>query len=271
MENTEDNLNELRIDNEIKKIKLSLEHGATFFSSSEQKMPPSLEAAWLNQIQQFEDSYAKNKRISIFDFTESPICKPVDEISDHEMESKLNVVLDLLAQKNIAIDTICEVDDRELYRFVTEELFLEEIDDMMIEGMVHHFTYEEFHPNHEYDIERYCVEFTEAVLNKKAKLNFYFLAMADEIHTKDGLVKPEEVTRKLESFRDLFSTLELQHAKIISLKIENDEANVSLEISYIGISTGEHMQNVFSAVWSFMLKYEYGYWHINKISIEGVV
>jgi len=38
-----------------------------------------------------------------------------------------------------------------IYKFITEELFDHEMDDIMLPGFVHHFIYEEFHPNHEYD------------------------------------------------------------------------------------------------------------------------
>lgn len=40
MENNDDELNKLKIENEIKKMKLSLEHGANFLSSKENKLPP---------------------------------------------------------------------------------------------------------------------------------------------------------------------------------------------------------------------------------------
>jgi len=57
-----------------------------------------------------------------------------------------------------------------LYRFITEELFKEELDDIKIEGMTHHYIYEEFHPNHEHDIKNRCKEFLDEFLNKNIKL-----------------------------------------------------------------------------------------------------
>lgn len=41
MENEEDELNKLRIENEIKKMKLSLEQGASFFPLSEKNYLPN--------------------------------------------------------------------------------------------------------------------------------------------------------------------------------------------------------------------------------------
>ena len=62
----------------------------------------------------------------------------------------------LLAQKNIVVEFTKPRNARFKYRFITEELFEHEMDDVHVKGMFTHFTYEEFHPNHDYDL-RYKV------------------------------------------------------------------------------------------------------------------
>lgn len=270
MENKEDELNNLRIENEIKKMKLSLEHGASFFSPSENKLPPELEGQWLNQVQQFEDAYTNSKRILIYDFIGKPICKSVNKISEAEIKFELKKIIELLGQKGIAIDTICKVDDRELYRFITEELFLKEMDHMMIEGMTHNFIYEEFHPNHEHDIKSRCKEFIEELLNKEIKLNASFMALTDEMNTKSGIIKKEDAIKTMEVFREAFSSFILLHFKITSFKISEDMAEVFFDINYTGDIEGSNESKGFSGIGNFSLKCEYDYWCINKISIPGV-
>lgn len=270
MEDKEDELNNLRIENEIKKMKLSLEHGASFFSPSEKKLSPEQEGEWLNQVKKFEDSYAKSKKIVIYDFLEKPTYKPVNEIPEAELEFELKRILNLLGQKGIGINTICKVDDRELYRFITEELFLKEADDMMIEGMTHNFIYEEFHPNHEHDIKTHCSEFVDGLLNKKISLNPSFMAMSNEIHSNDGIVKQEDVVKRMEAFREAFSSFKLQHFKITSSKIVENIADVCFDINYIGVIDGGTESRSFTGIGGFMLKHEHDYWCINKISIPGV-
>jgi len=267
MENNEDELNKLRIDNEIKKMKLSLEHGANFLSSKENKLPPELEGKWLDHIQQFEDAYANNKQILIYDFIGKPICKSVNEIPETEIKFELNKILNLLGEKAIGIDTICEVNDRELYRFITEELFKEEIDDIKIEGMTHHYIYEEFYPNHEHDIKTRCKEFIDQLLNKNSKLNPSFMAITDEMNTKAGIIKKEDAVKKMEVFRESFSSFKLHHFNITSLKIAEDSANVCFNIKYTGCMEGSNERKVFSGTGKFMLKCEYSYWWISKINI----
>ena len=56
--------------------------------------------------------------------------------------------MNILNKNSIQLDTICDVEEREIYRFVTEELFSHKMDNMRIPGMMACFIYEEFHPNH---------------------------------------------------------------------------------------------------------------------------
>lgn len=206
----------------------------------------------------------------IYDFVENPTYKPVNEISETEIKFELKRILNLLGQKGIGVDTICKVDDRELYRFITEELLLEETDDMMIEGMTHNFIYEEFHPNHEHDIKNNCKEFIEGLLNKKVSLNPSFMPISSKIYSKDGIIKQEDAVKQMEEFREAFDSFKLKWFKITSLKIAEETAEVDFDINYTGIIEGGNEKKVFSGTGDFMLKYEYDYWCINKISIPGV-
>jgi hypothetical protein len=54
-----------------------------------------------------------------------------------------------------------DYDDRTKYSFITEELFEEETDDVILPGTTVHFDYEEFHPNHKKDIESRAMEFLQ--------------------------------------------------------------------------------------------------------------
>ena len=96
MKDQEEELNKLRVENEIKKMKLTLEYGANFSTPSENKLPPELEGLWLDNIQKFEDSIAKNNCVKIYDFVGKPVFKLVDEISENEIEFELNRILNLL-------------------------------------------------------------------------------------------------------------------------------------------------------------------------------
>lgn len=270
MKDQEEELNKLRVENEIKKMKLTLGHGVNFPSTSENNLSPELESQWLDYIQKFEDSFAKNNCVKIYDFVGKPVFKLVDEISETEIEFELNRILNLLGQKGIELHTICEVSNRELYRFITEELLFEETNDMMIEGMTQNYIYEEFHPNHEHDLETRCNEFIADILNKERNLNSDFMAISNEIHTDNGSINQEDFVKRLELFREAFSSFHLQQFMITALKIDEDMADVSFDINYSGIIEGAKENITFKGSCGFKLKYEHDYWCITQINIPGI-
>ena len=94
----------------------------------------------------FEKSFQKNEVSKVRDLLGKPALPSGETLSDKKLTEALDHVMKLLAAKSIALDTIYEVPDRELYRFITEELMEHEIQAIDIPGMVTHFTYEEFHP-----------------------------------------------------------------------------------------------------------------------------
>lgn len=267
MEGNEDELYNLSFENELKKMKISLEHGANFFSDEENDLPPEIESQWLKNIQQYNDAFANRKMILVHDFIGNPVCRLVNEIPEAEIKFELDNLLDLLGEKAIGIDTICEVDDRELYRFITEELFMEEMDDIKIEGMTHHFIYEEFHPNHEHDIQNQCKEFLDNLLNKSNDLNPVYMPITNEMDSIAGIITKEDAVKKMEAFREAYSSFELNHFNITSLEITEDSADVCFDVNYSACIEDSHEKQVFSGTGNFTLKCKYDYWSINKISI----
>ena len=96
------------------------------------------------------------------------------------------------------------------------------------------------------------------------------MAMSSEIQYKEGIVKQEDAVKRMETFREAFSSFKLQHFKITSLKIAEDTADVCFDINYTGIIERGNESRRFTGIGDFMLKYEHEYWCINKISIPGV-
>ena len=154
------------------------------------------------------------------------------------------------------------------YHFITAELFKEEIDDVTLEGMTHNFIYEEFHPNHENDIKSTCKEFVERLLDKNKNLNF--IVFTNEIEAKDGIINQEDAIKKLELFRDAFTSFKLDDFKITSFNMNADQADVFFDIDFTVTIEGNNELAKFSGMGNFRLKYEYDYWCFNKITIPGI-
>jgi len=149
----------LRIENEILKLKMQAESCA-FFSGSD-NLPPEVENEFLLHVQQFEDAWKNVKYVKIHDLVGKPDFKKAGELSDSEVKDGLEKLLKLLNGHDINLAVSDQYDPRIIYRFITEELFEHETDDLQLPGMTKDFVYEEFHPNHNTDIEECARIFLE--------------------------------------------------------------------------------------------------------------
>lgn len=256
--NNEDELEKLRIENELKKMKLMLEHGGDFYQSPEEShLHPEVEGKFLDSIERFEKAYHNTKRISVYDFLGKPEYRKADTIPDSEINADLEKIMNVMNENQMALDTICEVDDRILYRFITEELFFKETDDMRIEGMMHCFIYEEFHPNHDYDIRNHSTDFIKSFLNKES-----------DYHTT-YLTKEAETDNRLKNFRDAFKSFSLNYFEIKTLNFDEQNANVCFEINFSGTIEGSNETQYFSGQGKMELIYMYDFWCINTVNFPS--
>ncbi len=270
-EQHEGKFDNLRLENEIKKIKLALEHGGSFISPSDQPLPPEVEGQWLDYIKEFEEELAKRKKILVYNLLGRPVYRLVNTIPDKDVAEELNKIRDLLHRHAITVDTIAPVPDRELYRFITEELFREETNDFNIEGLITCFIYEEYHPNHEYDIRARCTEFVHHVLDKKKEWAPDYLGLADQVTTGNRTLTRQQATEKIIHFRESFSRLVILDFTVNTVQINGDHADAECVIHCTGTIEGSDDTMNFSGDCNFSLLYSSKLWVISKVDIPGIV
>lgn len=139
-----DGNDEVRADNALMKLKLEMEYGMKGTEFSE--ISPLIEHQFLSQVLEFEKQYKDAKQVSVYDFLGRPSFRKAEELLPEEFGPELERLRSVMREKNVVLDCIDTYPDELIYRFVTEELFLEETDDFTIEGMIKGFIYEEFHP-----------------------------------------------------------------------------------------------------------------------------
>ena len=250
----DDELEKLRMENELKKMKLMLERGAVFSESIDSnKLDPVIEDEFLRNMEEFEKSFGNAEQISVYDFIERPEYDLVDTIPDSQITDELGKFMGILNENGISLDTLCEVEDRELYRFITEELFLQEVDNVRIKGMMSCFIYEEFHPNHEHDIRETCTDGIKFFMAKETQ--FYTYAF-----DRGALLEPW-----FTDFNQAYSSFALHSFYIGKIRIDDDSANVSYTIDFSGTIEGTSILQRFTGEGYITLNLEYQCWQIEKI------
>ena len=256
----EEELEKLRMENELKKMKLMLERGAVFpEKESGPVTDPVIENMFLKHIEAFEQGIQDAERISVFDFIGKPSWKSVDYFTEEQIGGELDKILTILTENGISLTTICDVDEHTLYQFITEELFLQEIDNMRIPGMMTSFIYEEFHPNHEHDIRETCIDGIRFFMGKESQ--FYTYAFSR------GAIHEPWFT----DFSQAYSSFELHSFYIGEIRIDGDSANAGFAIDFTGTIEGTSTTQKFAGEGFIALSLEYECWQIEQIHFPEAV
>jgi hypothetical protein len=167
-----------------------------------------------------------------------------------------------------------EPDDREKYRFVTEELLDEMMDHIHIPGMISHFIYEEFHPNDEDDITQAIDEFLYALFNQELKepeSMFYFRLSQENMRSTDGnLLSIEEFKVLVSEFYEAYPILTEHSFKVEKVVIEGDDSTAEVNIEWQGVPKNEKAIVRHEGLSKFRLtRSVYGGWDIIRVNIPG--
>jgi hypothetical protein len=267
-EQNHDEQEALRMENEFMRMKLQAEHGAQSFSSGD--LPPGIEHDFLKNIMDFEKNWADNKRIKVAGLLGNPHFEKADNLDDEAITRELEKITELLAQHNMALDFLGEYPDRTKYAFIVDELFEHEGNSIMMPGMVTHFTYEEFHPNHELDIRSRTEEFLDGWF--KRDLDGAWGLSNEFIMAGNIVLNKEQLAARFKSIFDSYEAFinpEYTIGKInFEFKTETGMGHAEGFVKYTAVlESGEEM--VKKGPFKIYLSSEYDWWTIFSVVFPG--
>ena len=207
--NPEENI---RMENEFLQLKLKAELGAETFITG--NIPPEVENEFLKNVLAFENSFSNTPMKKIYELLGKPKHKQEIELDDHAIELALEALFTLMKKKQITLEFLGAYSSRTKYKFITEEFFNEEVSENMMPGMVWDFNYEEYHPNHNAEIEQKTISFIKAWIDQKINKDYFDLAETfimpnGQIFGKDEIVnKIKNIYMSFPEFKDCSYTIE---------------------------------------------------------------
>lgn len=210
----------LREENELLKLKIQAQFGGIHESSDQ--LSPDLENEFLKNVLAWEEQYnaADSKKIKVADLPGNPEFKPGDSLSDEEIENEWNRLEVLTEEKAVAVIFLRDRDPRTKYKFVTEELFNHEINEAPSSpGLIWHFTYEHFHPDHEMEIKERTMEFLGSWFDLDTERMKQGI-VACYIQPDGSVLSGEEILGKIQHVFDSFRSLEECKFHIFEIKYE---------------------------------------------------
>jgi hypothetical protein len=221
--------------NEQKKRELEQRYGAQF-SWSSNNLPPEAEGEWLDYISEFERQYAANGQISVREFVGNPEVRPLTAIPPEEIADAADALLDLLQQNNIVIEFDREVSNAEVYRFITEELLNEKMDNIRIDQMMHTFVYDEFHPDEATHVRHTAEMFLNALFFRDRHIIWRMLSRKQVTTGTGGSISAEEFMRLLEGFYKNVPSFASHMLEIIACELDTPQASVTASLTWAGTS-----------------------------------
>ena len=258
-----------RILNEKKRRELAERYGADL-SDGDALLPADVEAEWLNYIEEFERQFEDARRISVREYLGNPHIQPVATLTPSTLTRELEQLLEFMFEHGIAVHFLCDIEESEAYRFVTEELFDEEIDDVRIPGMTANFIYEEFHPNDEYDAKIWAQDFLRSLFNRhRDEVQATFAP--DEIYALNG--EPVDLVtmmRGVDGFLARHRTITDVKLNALNCTINDNYATVDVATTWTSVRTDpEDEYQYFGRAHMRLKRNRYDGWDIIQAIVPG--
>jgi hypothetical protein len=249
-----------RLDLELEKLKLSAEQGAKFYTNEE--LPLEHEAAFINYIKAYELAAKEKKMIRVFDYLGNPSfpSNPTKE----EFPAKLEELFELLDKNKISVSSICEVDDREMYRFILEDLFEYDMIDLGDANLgTSMFTYEDFYPNAQYDIEHIVRDVLDCIQRKS--LEYCTHHFNKDLAREGRAITEPDIKEMIWEFCEQYEKIEFQELIFESPIISEDSAEQIVKVRMLTILAGKEFLQDIKAEFRFIKDWDY--WGISGIEM----
>lgn len=263
----------LRIENDVIKMKLMLEHGARFPDvGNTRRLSPETEHNFLQYIMDFEQREAMAKEMTVFEILGCPQHFPeVNDLGGERIGEVLQDILQYMQQKGIELTVLSpNIPDSEVYRFIKEELFEHRILHIDMPGMTTHFIYDEFHPDHAYENSRTAVTECLQEILKKEEMHWTFQF---EQHLTINQYKHLSIDR----FRELMNRFKASYKHIEPLTLETRSCTIEENTCVVSgwhetcfTTAEEHVLKTGS--WKVWFRYwaELRIWMIHEVEIDGI-
>jgi hypothetical protein len=206
---------------QAKRDKLRDEYGMKF-DYTDSRLSPEVENEWLDYVLEFERQFEQAKSITVRQRVGDPPIPLLSDLPPEVVGETVTALLDLLAAHGVAVDFLGDVDELEAYRYLTEELLDEEMDDIRIEGMTTHFTYS----TPEYDVQMWVSNFVLDVFTHDKE---YFLPGLEKQPLFDAQGEPIPTLQFQQAIEAVWERLPpTNHVEVkpVTTRVDGDEASV---------------------------------------------
>ena len=243
---------------ESNRTRRKIEKGFNLLELCDIEVSPELKSIFLNFSMALEKELSKLKRVTLYEFIGSPLYKKINELNDDVIDEEFNHIRSLLLQHQIEVEARYPVSKHELYLFITEELFMEEVFDFKIPGEFIYFQYEDYHPNYLYEIKTQSFMFLIFYFDQSSDKYIKFLSR--KAAKQDWHV---HFRKAFSSFDPEFTVTDTQY------DLDLLEAHADVECDIMAMPEEFHNHVYFKGTGKLHLVYENDFWRVNSFELPA--
>jgi hypothetical protein len=198
------------------------------FEYTDSRLSPELENEWLDHVLEFERQFEQAERITVRQRIGDPPIQSLSDLPLHAVGEAVTALLDLLAAHGIAVDFLGDVDELEAYRYLTQELLDQEMDDIRVEGMMTHFTYS----TPEYDVQMWVEDFVLDVFTHEKEYFLPGLAKQPLFNAQGEPITAAQFQQTIEAVWERLPPTNRVTVKPTTVQVEGDEAKVCAVVAW---------------------------------------
>lgn len=268
-EKTED---EIKDENDFLKMSLMAEYGGDFIGGGD--LPPMVENHFLKQIKDFHKKQSKAEPKKVFEIINEPEYDHTADLSDKEIKVRLQKLQNKLMAKGIFVSSIMPVAEREMYRFITEEVFKTVVHFAKGTNIVLNILYEEYYPSDEAEVKVIANDLVQFIFDGSVVFIDQDL-FADQLKDSYNLiVERNDLIAKIDLFKIQFKVLTIEDIFFTYMEVDKDEhfAKMNIEVLYkCRKSNRGRFKNLETEIYlEFDHNEETDTWQISKISCSEI-
>ncbi|MGJ7031978.1 hypothetical protein [Niabella hirudinis] len=259
-------------ENSFLKMKLALETGGhvKIPQGVSKYLTPEMENEFLKSIMALQEQRRFAKTVRLYDKIGKPLqFLPEKQIPDKEIEYQYNALLDYLFEHNFDF-CVCSpnVTTRDLYRFITEELFFEQVDDIEMPEMICGFVYDDFHPDPIYENTLLIKEQLLPDIFREGDPLFFDRIHQSSFSFNRESVSPDVFKARIQRFKTLCGALELLECSISTCTVKDKDCTVK-GFYHARATISPETLNYTGLVEAHLKKGGDGYWDVVSLFLEN--
>jgi hypothetical protein len=222
----------LKAGNNLSKRKPAAGHGTQIDETRNRSR--EVENEWIKNIYDFQKQSRNARKIKLYDYIGRPTFKPWNSLTTDEIHQELQRMELLMESKGVQLDCLSPHKEVTIYRFITEELFQHEMNDLRISGTTCHFTYEAFYPNHDYDLREQSVRFVKSIFTRPWDEAFDGINLARTVSFSGDDHDRRSISSIMRAFQEVHAAFTIEKLAIKAVTIDATRARVNAALSVSG-------------------------------------